>query len=130
MAEPKSVFNRPELPKLPSDADVLAALNAIDSLSDEDAQAELNTALEHLKLWQDVVADRANAVQQGAPHPVNDFYRWSRVTANVPHLLFRRYLDTPDVMAVQWERFLAERLTAKLSGLDIPLPSEEDKEGS
>ena len=128
MAEPKSVFDRPELPRLPSDQTVLDALNAIDSLDELDARAELLTAKEHLRLWLDVLDAREAASKTGAPHPVNDFYRWSR--RNPPSRLAREYLDTPDVMAMQYERWLCERLSSKLAGIDLPLPSEEDKEGS
>lgn len=100
--------------------DTLRTLDArIATAQGEGDLRDMEVAAEsYVKSFERIVEDRAAT---GRPELfVNEFWRWSR--KNPPSVDERTYLTTPEVMQLQFERYVLARLRQALPGGDPLAP--------
>ena len=112
MAPPR---NRRELHHLPTDEDVENAIAWVRGLSQADAESEHARCDSYIERFESDIAERAKT--QTPNEAVNEFYRWSRAVR--PRGAERTHTSTPEIMALQWERWLAYKLKQRLFQIQI-----------
>ena len=103
---------RPRSYIMPEDAVVYGATDAVTKLSKTVAAQERSVARKNLKAWGKIIRERIQNAKRRPADFENDFWRWS--AAHPPTAEARTWLAPPDLLLLQYERWLESILTERI----------------
>ena len=112
----QSELQRPDRHWMPEDTIVYGNKDAIATLSKRVAKQERNVCRKTLKAWGKEIRYRVKNAKRSPNDFANDFWLWS--AAHPPTAEARTWLAPPDLLLLQYERWLESILTQRIESLD------------